>query len=98
MILRANWINIVKALNTGKTDAEIEAMPNDALIDIINAHDTVTAEQLKASLHNALNDFEDCLTIQAIDNIYNKYPQLHNNSAFLKAYQICKDNFLNPKL
>lgn len=98
MILRSHWINIVKTLNTGKTDAEIEAMTTTELIDIINAHDTKITKSIQAGLSAALNDFENCLTIPGLDDIYNKYPHLRKNSAFKKAYEICKHNLNSLKI
>lgn len=98
MILRSHWINIVKTLNTGKTDAEIEVMTTTELIDIINAHDTKITKQVQADISTALNDFENCLTTPGLDDIYNKYPHLHTNSAFKKAYEICKQNLNSLKI
>ena len=98
MILRKHWINDVKALRTGYTDAEIEAMSTDKLLEIINTHDTITESQLKAELSQALNEFENCLTTAGLDEIYNAHPHLHTNAAFTKAYEIAIENLKDLKI
>jgi hypothetical protein len=98
MILRTHWLNIVKDLNTGKSDKQIEAMSDTELVDTINAHDSKITKLVQADISAALNDFENCLTTPGLDDIYNNYPHLHTNSAFLKAYEICKQNLNTLKI
>lgn len=89
---------MVKDYRLGFTDAEIEQMPTDRLLEIINNNDIRIAEKMKHSLTAALNDFENCLTPQGLTDIYNKYPYLHNNTAFSKAYDICLENLTKLKI
>ncbi len=98
MILRSNWLKMVKDYRLGFTDAEIEAMSTDRLLEIINNNDIRDAEKLKRQLSNALNDFENCLTKQGLTDIHNNYPHLHNNTAFQKAYEKCLDNLTKLKI
>lgn len=95
--LRTAYENEVLSLRPDITQSELDAMSNDALIDIINKDAGRTEEQLKRELKRALNEFENCLTLAGLEEIRKKYSQLHNNNAFNKAYGICQDNITNLK-
>ena len=92
--LRKAYENEVKKIRRNITDAELDALSKDELIAIINhSHDEV-----KKNLADALNEFEDCLTVSGCDKIWHDNPHLQYHSAFIKAHEICKENLINPKL
>lgn len=85
-MLRKQWEEI-----TGITDPNVKTQ---VLIDKINGND----EYLKTRLRHALTEMENCLTLPGLTEIKNRYPELHNNQAFIAAGKLCQQNITDLKI